>query len=320
MTRSSIILLIVAASLIVVGLIIMAIGIGFVDFDVRKLSSSQYVTNTYVIDKDFSDICIEKTSADVRFVLSDKGQSKVVCYETDRVYHSVTVEDGVLRVSENDTREWYHHIGFFWDKAQLTVYVTEADLGELLAKTDVGDITLPCGLSFEKVDVTATTGDVEIRSEVKGEVAVRTSTGDVTLEGIQPESIKVHTTTGYVEISSVHTAESVDIEVDTGDVELDGVTCKSINCKSDTGKIECEDVKATDTAVLSSDTGDVILERFDASSIQIKTSTGDVLGTLLSGKTFLTQTDTGEVDVPHNTEGGICSVTTVTGDIRLRTP
>jgi len=56
----------------------------------------------------------------------------------------------------------------------------------------------------------------------------------------------------------------------------------------------------------------------DAGEIVIETDTGDVEGTLLSDKIFITETDTGRIDVPKTTTGGRCQITTDTGDIKIK--
>lgn len=54
----------------------------------------------------------------------------------------------------------------------------------------------------------------------------------------------------------------------------------------------------------------------DAAEIYVKTSTGDVTGSLLSGKSFVTDTSTGEVNVPASS-GGKCEIKTSTGNIKI---
>ena len=63
------------------------------------------------------------------------------------------------------------------------------------------------------------------------------------------------------------------------------------------------------------DTGDVKLDKCDANNIIIETSTGDVTGTLLSNKKFIVETSTGYKKVPESITGGICTITTSTGDV-----
>lgn len=59
-------------------------------------------------------------------------------------------------------------------------------------------------------------------------------------------------------------------------------------------------------------------DRADASEIFVRTGTGNVTGSLLTDKVFLTQTDTGTVEVPQTITGGRCEIRTDTGDIELK--
>ena len=55
----------------------------------------------------------------------------------------------------------------------------------------------------------------------------------------------------------------------------------------------------------------------DAAEIYIDTDTGRIAGSLLSGKMFTANTNTGRIRIPDDTEGGICKLTTNTGDIEV---
>ena len=59
------------------------------------------------------------------------------------------------------------------------------------------------------------------------------------------------------------------------------------------------------------------LAEADAGELHIRTDTGDVTGTLRTKKVFITETDTGKVEVPKSITGGECEITTDTGDIKI---
>ena len=71
---------------------------------------------------------------------------------------------------------------------------------------------------------------------------------------------------------------------------------------------------------IESDTGDVTFDMSDAEKIFVKTGTGDVRGTLLTGKSFSVKTDTGKIDIPKDSIGGKCEITTDTGNIKISVP
>lgn len=78
-----------------------------------------------------------------------------------------------------------------------------------------------------------------------------------------------------------------------------------------------KNVIATEKFSIERSTGDVTFDGADAAEIFVKTDTGDVKGSLLTDKVFITETDTGRVDVPKTTIGGRCEITTDTGDISI---
>ena len=105
--------------------------------------------------------------------------------------------------------------------------------------------------------------------------------------------------------------------VSTGKTKLSDVTCKNLISTGSTGDITLTDVIATERFDIERSTGDVEMEACDAASLIILTDTGEVEGSLLSDKVFVVRTDTGDIDVPKTTSGGICEITTDTGDVEI---
>ena len=287
----------VAGSLVVIGLIIFVGTMAVNGWDFRKLGTGKYETNTYVISEEFSNISIKTNTADVVFAPSDDGKFKVVCYEENKVKHSVRVENEALTINVVDTRKWYEHIGFNFRSPRITVYLPEGEYGSLKINESTGDIVLAKDFSFASIDISVSTGDVKCLASSSGDVKIGVSTGEVKLSGVSCKSFTSKGSTGDISLNNVVVAEKISIERSTGDVELDRTRASKI--------------------FIETDTGDVELERSDAGEISIETDTGDVEGTLLSDKVFITETDTGRVNVPSSVTGGRCEITTDTGDIRI---
>ena len=74
---------------------------------------------------------------------------------------------------------------------------------------------------------------------------------------------------------------------------------------------------AAERISIERDTGDILFDGCDANELFVKTSSGDVQGTFLSDKTFFVESNTGTMDVPKNTVGGKCEISTDTGDIKI---
>ena len=109
----------------------------------------------------------------------------------------------------------------------------------------------------------------------------------------------------------------ITVGVSTGKTYLTNVTCKNLMSSGDTGDISLNSVIAKEKFSIDRSTGDVKFEGSDAAEIFVVTDTGDVEGSLLSEKVFVVNTDTGEKEVPDTVTGGICEITTDTGDVKI---
>ena len=317
MSKAAKVWLIVAASLVLLGVLIVGGVMMFLKFDFGSFITSKCQTNTHEISEEFNSISVNTSTADISFLVSEDGGRRVVCYEQENLKHSVEVRDGTLFVSLVDTRKWYEHISIYSENPMVTVYLPKAEYAALTVRTSTGDVGISAELSFERIDINASTADVKCYASATGEVKIKTSTGDIFAEGLSAGSLDLSVTTGKVKVSSVSCSGDVKLESDTGDIELSGVSCKNIISEGETSDISLLNVIAKERFSIKTDTGDIKFDRCDASEMFIEADTGDVTGSFCSDKIFFAQSDTGRIDVPRTTSGGRCEITTDTGDIRL---
>lgn len=317
MSKSKKTWIIIGVSLTMVGLFIFIGAIAALKFDFNMLNTAKYVTNTYETEGFFNKISINVDIADILFVPSDDEKCKVVCYEQERLKHSVTVKDQTLVIDTVDTRKWYEHIGISFGNMKVTVYLPHKEYVSLLIDSDTGDVDIPRDFSFENIRITGATGDVTLSASASNSITIRMSTGTIAADNIAAEEISLSTATGDINISSVEAKGLINAETNTGRIKLTFVACENFTAESDTGNISLKNVSAADSFSIKSSTGDVKFESSDATQIYVKTSTGDVIGTLLSEKVFITDTSTGNVSVPKSVTGGKCEIITSTGDIEI---
>ncbi len=309
--------LIVATSLIIVGGVIFAGVMTVLKWDFKKLSTSEYETNSYNIDGDFDRIDIDTSITDIDIVLSEDGACKVVCYELSKVKHEVTTVDGTLEIQENDLRKWYEYIGINFGTPKITVYLPKDRYCALSIKNSTGDIEIAKDFKFKSIDIMLSTGDVKIFASTDQAISTVASTGDILVENVTAGSLSAVTTTGHITVKGVNCSGDIKADVTTGKVELDDVTCGNLDSNGSTGDISLKNVIATEKFSIKRSTGDVKFDRCDAAELFIETDTGDVEGTLLFEKVFIIKTDTGDIDVPKTITGGRCEITTDTGDIKI---
>ena len=320
MNKSTKIWLIIAASLVLVGCLAFAVTMAEFNWNFAEFSTVRLETTTHEIEDSFENITVIADTADVSFVLSDDSSCKVVCVEDVKAKHLVSVSDGTLNIQLIDEKQWYDYIsiGLESTSPEITVYLPAYEYGALNIKADTSDVKIANGFSFESMEVSVSTGDVESRANTSGLVKIKTSTGDVSLEEITVGALDLTTSTGDVTVSDVVCEGELKNKVTTGEVELTNVICRSLDSTGGTGDLFMENVIVVDRLSVERSSGDVSFVGCDAAEIVISTSTGDVEGTLLSDKIYIIKTSTGDVNVPDSAQGGRCEITTSTGDVKIR--
>jgi len=312
--------LIIATSLVLIGCIIFGGVMTMFKWDFTKLSTVKYETNTYEISEAFDCISINTGTADIAFAVSDTENCKVACHEETNAKHYVTVEDGTLVVELINERSLYDfigHIGLNFDTPKITIYLPKTKYTSLVIKESTGDIVIPKDFNFNNADISLSTGDVDFSASASEIIKIKTSTGDISVENISVGTLDLTVSTGKVTVSAVTCENDVKVKVSTGKTKLTDTRCKNVISNGNTGDIYLSNVISTEKFSIKRSTGDVKFEDSDATEIFVKTDTGGVTGSLLNNKVFITQTDTGKVDVPKTTNGGRCEITTDTGDIKI---
>lgn len=317
MRKTTKIWIVIAASLVFVGLIMFAAVMSEYKWDFSKLSTGKYETNTYEISEEFSNLSMNTDTADIIFALSDDGKCRVECYEEEKAKHSVAVQENTLVIKMIDERTWYDYIGINFGSPKITVYLPKAEYASLFIKESTGDIEIPKNFKFEGVDISSSTGDVNFFASASKLIKIKTSTGNVCVENTSAGTLDLSASTGRITVSNVICGGDANINVSTGRTNLNNIECKNLTSSGDTGDISLNHVIAAEKFSIKRSTGDVRFDGSDAAEILVETDTGDVTGTFLSEKIFFVETDTGSVDVPESITGGRCEITTDTGDIEL---
>lgn len=315
--KKTIALTVIAILLIVIGGGIFIGGMSMADWDFKKLSTSKYVNNVYEISDGFKDICVETDTAKVEIIPSQTDKVSVECFENEKSKHEVAVVEGVLTIKISDQRKWYEKIGINFHTTKITINIPSGEYGNLKVQASTGDIKTNSAFNFNSVDISTSTGSIKCLSSATESVTLKATTGSIYTENVSAKNLSISVSTGKVLIKNVNCSGDVNIKVSTGETEVIRVNCKNFYTSGTTGDIELYDVIATEKISVERDTGDVEFERCDGAELFFETSTGDVEGSLLTSKVFHYDTDTGRVNVPKTTTGGLCEIYTDTGDISI---
>lgn len=317
MSKKTKIWLIVATSLVLIGCAIFATMMTVLDWDFRKLSNIEYETNEYVVSNEFTNITIKTTTSEIYLLPTEDKNAKVVCYEETKMKHTVNVTLGELYVEVYSTKEWYEHIGINWGTPKIIVYLPESEYKTLFIKATTSSVNIPDEFVFDSILVTTSTGKIVNRADAKEIINLESSTGKIVVNNVSAKKIQLTASTGLIEVSDITCESDVKINVTTGKVLLNDVKCKNLTTDGDTGDVLLEKVILSGKLQIARSTGDVTLKNCDADEIFIQTDTGNVEGVLNTEKVFITDTSTGDVDVPKSSSGGKCQIVTDTGDIKI---
>lgn len=308
--------LMIGASLVLAGTLLFVGVMAMFRWDFSKLQKNKFETHTYDITDSYKNICIATDTADVEFVASEDGTTRIVCYEQKKLTHQVYVQEDTLMIQVVDARAWYDYIGINFGTPKLTVYIPwQVVYGDLVLAGDTGDLQIPRAFLFKNMDISLSTGDVVSQAQCVGPVKVETSTGHITLENVNAQSLDLTVSTGNVTLSKVECQEDISIGVSTGETKLTDVTCRNFTTTGSTGDVQMENVTVTEKITFKRSTGDIVLDGCGAQEIEGETDTGDVSGNLHSTHIYIVDTNTGKIIVPESTEGGKCRITTSTGDV-----
>ncbi|MBQ6714581.1 MAG: DUF4097 family beta strand repeat protein [Clostridia bacterium] len=310
--------LILATVFTLSGIIVFTLAMNLAGWDFMKLSTDKFETETYEFQDDFENISVKIDTAHIKFLPSDTENAKVICKETKKEKHEVSVNDGTLNILLKDKRHWTDYISFFsLGSSEITVYLPKTEYSFIDIHTATGDMEIPQNFKFRNIQIKGSTAAVKCLASANEDIKIALSTGSISLSDLSARNLDLACSTGNIKINNITCEDDINLIVTTGKTALTNINCKNLISEGDTGDLILKEVSAEEKFNILRDTGDVRLTSCDAEEIEIETDTGDIRGTLKTPKIFITDTDTGRIDVPKSTEGGKCEITTDTGDIKI---
>ena len=302
------------------GLLISFIALASLNFSFFEMGTMEHAATTYTVTDSFTNIKVWGAECDVRLIPSEDGTCTVLCNETDRVTHTVSVKNGTLIIERTDNRKWYEHIGFtwsYWGPMEVVVSLPGRAYGDLDVRTASGRVEIPGDFSFDNAGVDGTSGDVRFMAAVDGDLRLKTVSGDIQAGGMRPKTLTVTSTSGDITLNTIAVNAAFSCKTVSGSQTVTDLTCRSATLNTTSGDVTVSDLIASENIRMEAVSGRLNLIRCEADTLWLKTVSGDVTGTLRTDKAFATYTTSGTVRVPDSTSGGACEVKTVSGNIRL---
>ena len=303
---------------IIFGFILLVAGAAVAAIGYKYYRVDKMVDNTIELTELYGNIDIKLKTTNIQLIKSAEPMTKLVIKETKKVIHSAEVSDNTLKITVDDQRKWFEKIFNFNDyKIKVDAYIPEANFESLVINSETGDITIPADFTFEKANIKASTGNIHFSGNVSKDLEVKTSTGNINISDVKPQNLIAKASTGNIVLNKVEVEEKITINGSTGNATLNDSKSKDLSINLSTGNIKLINYVASNDMELIVSTGNIKFENSDANTIYAKASTGDIKGTLLTGKSFDAESDTGKVTVPVGSTGGLCKLRTDTGRILI---
>ena len=293
MKKGTIVAIVVAIVLIIVGGILLAMGLSFAGGEKPESTLTQQET---MIQESFENIQIDTQDCDVTFVpYNGTADAHVVILERENTHHDVWVEDNTLKIKMVDERDWTNYIGVNWESMEITVYLPQKQYTSVWVTTDTGEIRTPAPFSAQEIQLRSSTGAIYCDITAGKLLDCMTSTGDIHVGDCAPATLKAQSNTGDVYLSDVQ-SEDIHLQTSTGEKEVRDVVCERLTCNSSTGDVELSQVMAEEYLQVFTTTGEVEINNSDAGQVNIETDTGDIdLPAAWKNKDVRIDTDTGDI-------------------------
>ena len=289
---------IAGAILLTIGIIIFAIGAGL------SVGSMDYQTVEESFSNGIHGLKVNCGAEDVYIRPSTDDQYHVFCSGSDKSEFKVEVIEGILTVTAE--RNYLDNL-IFWgigEEMKITVQLPVANsitsLESLTIDTASGDVLVAENLLFRRCDLNTASGDVIFKGDVQGKMNIETTSGDITVEDAsQAPSYEctLNSTSGSIIAKSLNATAFI-VETTSGDVLLE-------NC--DFGALTANAVS-----------GEIDLEGVDVDECYIRTTSGDVSAGLAKEMDFHCSSTSGDIETPPSaSNGGLCQITTTSGDIEV---
>lgn len=318
MRKSVKVILIIASSLVGMGVLCLCMSLAFggINLVYKPSGSLNYKVMTATFDE-VEAIDINGVSNDVRIVKSENDEVKVTYAISDNFGYYLKQIDNKLIIEYDDYREWFEFFGVFSFKDyDLLVEVPEKALENLSVNTISGDIEVK-EIDALKTELESTSGDIEANVNA-GELSASTTSGEINLSGELDGELNASSTSGDISLNSV-SAKDANISATSGDITLKNSTFESAEADTMSGDVEFDKVTCTGDINIDTTSGEIKLEFVDAENYTVNSTSGEINAEILKGKIYNVRTVSGRIDTPQNvsTSSGYFNAETVSGNIDI---
>lgn len=299
MKKSTKISLLVSLILVIAGAVCIFISFLGVGFDMRKFSNMTFEKKVFEITENFDGLHINEENDNIELYLSDDKTCKIVCYDSDEVYHEYNFnDDGRLMIFYRDSRVWYEKCFTLMESRKIQIYLPDKEYKELAIHSVNSNIDVPNNFTFEKTNIHTVNGKINLNCNVTEHASVETTNGAILLTGEINGKIHADTVNGKIIADNIKNADSADFSTTNASIDINADVIKKLDVHSTNGSIQFS-VKNSDR-------------------INMETVNGKITGTVPADKKCVARSTNGKISVPNRVDNdGDFYFQTVNGNISI---
>ena len=293
MKKFILVVVIINASLLVLGGILLGLGLllgGKTSFSFafkdKTFTEPVYVDNSFDLD-DFTSMDIDMYTGKLYIEESDK--CSIEYHLLEDLVPEINVENGKLSVIQKDTGFSTFNVLTVQDEQYVKLYVTKDQIADI--KSSSG------GIEIKDVNINGTiksqSGSLNINGSEADSLDIKVSSGRTTIDNVKYDSIKCDQSSGKLILQNVE-ADTLDVKSLSGGIDMENVTAESIVGNSTSGGAGFTNVNAKKVN-MEVTSGSFKMDRCEIGELTAESTSGGV-------KAEETKIDKADLDV---SSGGI---------------
>lgn len=284
------IILISSGVLCTLGIIIMAIAMMAVKFDVKALDlcgEPQKEVKVYSAD-DIASVTVTLKNSNVIIKTSTDDKIRLTYYTTDCCPVESSLKENCINLYDKnnafDDGIKQYTKGFFhgYKKHNLnTVIEIPADCKDISITTYLSngwaDVS---GFTADNVDINTSNGAVSISEISANNIDIETNNGEITADSITANKVYMTTSNGEIILSDINCADNIAANTSNGTIISSSVNSSTLSLNTSNGEISLVDIKVQYLEVFTSN-GSILPENISAQNIVFDTSNGEIRGNII---------------------------------------
>lgn len=275
-------------------------------------TESSKVREESISIENIEDLEINFASSDVRLIITDETQIKIVQYSNSKENaRELNIDKSSTKIRIEEERKFYF---FAITPTDLyDVYIPKTYLNNFKLEAASSTIEANDDITLKNVEITLASGDVKFKNLLKVEsLKISTASGNVNIDSLEGKNCNINTTSGEI-ISNILNCEEGKIKSISGNINISSVTANKIEMETTSGDIEFDNIQGkTNVKTVS---GEIEIEKLQG-SIDGKSTSGDIsLNKFLINSESRIHTVSGEVEI-YLDETSSCTIEakTTSGD------